>query len=344
MPTPFDFPLAAGLEAARWAHAGLRVWEAWRMTPAQLVACRRRRLVSLLAHARSASPFYRQLHAGLPLDGASFTDFPIVEKRALMSEFDRVSTRPDVNRRAVERFVSDPGRHGTQFAGGCAVWTSSGTTGQPGWFVHDADALAIYDALEAQRFRGVGLARSWRLGERYAMVAATGGHFAGVSSVERLRRSQPWLAPFMRSCSLMQPLPRLVAELNAYAPAILATYPTAGYPAFAVRSTTSDHIGPCAATTTRPPSARWPARADHAAPTCSRSDHSGADVDRPPATPAYHERGRGSHPDPPCDPDRFFRAAARRSVDAGPADALRRRRRKCRGAGCASRLSGGAVD
>jgi phenylacetate-coenzyme A ligase PaaK-like adenylate-forming protein len=58
-------------------------------------------------------------------------------------------------------------------------------------------------------------------------VAATGGHFAGVSSIERVRRAFPWLAPFMRSCSLLQPLPQLVAELNAYAPALVATYPTA---------------------------------------------------------------------------------------------------------------------
>jgi putative adenylate-forming enzyme len=227
MSTPFDLPFAAGLDAVRWADAGLQVWEASRMTRTQLAACRRRRLMALLTHARVASPFYRQLHAGLPLDDAAFARYPIVDKRTLMQEFDRVSTRREVNRRAVERFVSDPGRHGTRFDGGYAVWTSSGTTGQPGWFVHDPDALAIYDALEAQRFRGVGLVRSWMPGERYAMVAATGGHFAGVSSVERIRRSLPWLAPFMRSCSLMQPLPRLVAELNAYAPSILATYPTA---------------------------------------------------------------------------------------------------------------------
>jgi putative adenylate-forming enzyme len=227
MPNPFDLPFAAGLEAARWANAGLQVWEASRMTRVQLAACRRRRLLALLAHARAASPFYRQLHAGLPLDDAAFAAFPVVDKRTLMAEFDRVSTRSEVNRRAVERFVSDPDRHGTRFDGGCAVWTSSGTTGQPGWFVHDPDALAIYDALEAQRFRGVGLMRSWMPGERYAMVAATGGHFAGVSSVERVRRSVPWLAPFMRSCSLLQPVARLVAELNAFAPAIMATYPTA---------------------------------------------------------------------------------------------------------------------
>lgn len=228
MPSSFDFPLAAGLDAARWVEAGLQVWEGWRMTPAQLAATRRHRLVSLLAHARSASPFYRRLHAGLPIEAdVRLDEFPIVDKRTLMREFDRVSTHPEVNLRAIEQFVSRPEQHGSLFLGRYAVWTSSGTTGHPGWFVHDPGALAVYDALEAQRFRGVGLARSWRPGERYAMVAATGGHFAGVSSIERLRRAMPWLAPFLRSFSLLQPVDALVAQLNAYAPAIVATYPTA---------------------------------------------------------------------------------------------------------------------
>lgn len=228
MASSLDFPFVAGLDAARWVQAGLEVWEAWRMTPAQLAASRQQRLVSLLRHARAASPFYRALHAGLPLaDDASLSAYPIVDKHTLMREFDRVSTRPEVTRFAIDRFVSRPERHGSLFQGRYAVWTSSGTTGHPGWFVHDPGALAVYDALEVQRFRGVGLAQSWRPGERYAMVAATGGHFAGVSSVERMRRSVPWMAPYVRSCSLMQPVRSLVAELNRYQPAIVATYPTA---------------------------------------------------------------------------------------------------------------------
>jgi phenylacetate-CoA ligase len=228
MSSPLGFPFTANLQAARWVQAGFEVWEAGRMTPAQLDAVRHRRLGALLAHARAASPFYRDAYADVPHgDDVPLSAFPSVDKPTLMREFDRVSTRPEVNRAAIERFVARPEWRGTLFAGRYAVWTSSGTTGRPGWFVHDAGALAVYDALEAQRFLGVGLARAWLPGERYAMVAATEGHFAGVSSVERIRRSMPWLAPFVRSCSLLQPLPALVDELNAYRPALLATYPTA---------------------------------------------------------------------------------------------------------------------
>ncbi|MGE5336911.1 MAG: phenylacetate--CoA ligase family protein, partial [Gemmatimonadota bacterium] len=120
---------------------------------------------------------------------------------------------------------------GRPFMDRYAVWTTSGTTGKPGIFLHDADALAVYEALQMFRFRRISspaeMALRIAVGERCAMVAATGGHFAGVSSVEHLRRAYPWLAAMLRSFSLLQPWPALVAQLNAYQPTQLATYPTA---------------------------------------------------------------------------------------------------------------------
>ena len=78
--------------------------------------------------------------------------------------------------RAVDEFVAQPDRCGGALLGRYSVWTSSGTTGEPGYFVHDPDAIAVYDALEWQRFRGVrsasDLARQLIAGDRYAMVAA----------------------------------------------------------------------------------------------------------------------------------------------------------------------------
>jgi phenylacetate-CoA ligase len=229
---PSEWPLAASLDAVRRTRAAFDVWQGGQCDPARVALLQQRRLAAILRYARERSPFYRSLHAGLPADGhVRLNDFPIVTKHDLMSEFDRVSTQPGVNLRAVRAFVSDPGRLGTLLDGKYAVWTSSGTTGEPGFFVHDAEALAVYDALESQRFRGLGFGPgcvpAWSLGERYAMVAATGGHFAGVGSLERLRRSMPWLAPFVQSCSLLQPVEQLVDQLNAFAPKVLATYPTA---------------------------------------------------------------------------------------------------------------------
>jgi putative adenylate-forming enzyme len=228
--TLFNLPIAAAYDSARWTEAAYDIWQGSRM-PAD--ALRRRsaaRLQSLVAFAREASPFYRRLYRRLPAAPA-LASLPPVNKSVLMEHFDEVVTYPDVTRRAVERFIADPARLGGSLSGRFSVWSSSGTTGKPGYFVHDPDALAVYDALESQRFRGVrsaaDLARQLINGDRYAMVAATGGHFAGISTVERMRRWVPWMAASMRGFSLLQPVDHLVAELNAFKPTLLAAYPTA---------------------------------------------------------------------------------------------------------------------
>jgi phenylacetate-coenzyme A ligase PaaK-like adenylate-forming protein len=226
----FNFPLSAPFDSVRWAEAAFDVWQGSQLDRAEIEALARRRLAALIEYVREASPFYAHLYRKLPV-APQLTDLPPVRKRELMNQFDRVVTRPELTRRVVDEFVSDGERLGSLLFGRYSVWTSSGTTGEPGVFVQDAGALAVYDALEAQRFRGLrssaDLARQLIEGDRYALVAATGGHFAGVATVERMRRALPWLGSVLRSFSLLQPIEQLVAQLHEYRPTLLATYPTA---------------------------------------------------------------------------------------------------------------------
>jgi phenylacetate-coenzyme A ligase PaaK-like adenylate-forming protein len=225
----FALPAEPAYDPVRWAEAAFDVWQAGHLSRAGLERAGTRRLQALVDFARETSPYYSRLYRRLPRQGLALTELPPVDKGALMRHFDDVVTGP-VTRREVEAFAADAGRVGELLHGRYAVFSTSGTTGTPGWFLHDADALAVYDALELQRGRGMNspaeLVR-WQLeGERYAMVAATGGHFAGVATIERARRWAPWLAATIRTVSLMQPLPELVAELNAFRPTIIASYPT----------------------------------------------------------------------------------------------------------------------
>lgn len=191
-----------------------------------------RRCQDLISFARENSRFYRDLYAGVSQhDLQSLDKLPIVTKNMVMSSFDDLVTSATLRRRSVEAFLSDPQMVGRPFAGGLAVWTSSGTSGERGIFVHDANALAVYDALQLFRFRGAFASMDWSNAslalERYALVAVTGGHFAGVASIERLRSIFPWMAQRLQVFSLMQPLEELVEQLNAYRPDIVATYPSA---------------------------------------------------------------------------------------------------------------------
>jgi phenylacetate-coenzyme A ligase PaaK-like adenylate-forming protein len=188
-----------------------------------------RRWHRLLDFAREHSPFYRDLYAGHRLrQTLNPRALPIVTKSMLMADFDRAVTNPLLRGPALRDFIADPLRVGQPFAGGYAVWTSSGTSGIPGVFVHDARALAIYDALQYCRLFG---APVWGLPTfglgRYAMVAATGGHFAGAAMVERLRSIFPSMRQAWQTFSLMQSIETLTAQLNEFQPDTLASYPSA---------------------------------------------------------------------------------------------------------------------
>jgi putative adenylate-forming enzyme len=187
-----------------------------------------RRVSDLIAFARVASPFYRDAWRGLP-DGTALHDLPVVSKRELMARFDDWATDRGIDRRAIDEFLSDRTRIGEFFRGRFLVWKSSGTSGEPGIFVQDRAALAVYDALLALQMQSTPPAVNFAwgllaLGGRAALVSATGDHFASISSWLRACHDSPWANA--REFSVMAPLPDLVAQLNEYRPAFLASYPT----------------------------------------------------------------------------------------------------------------------
>jgi phenylacetate-CoA ligase len=153
----------------------------------------RARLRELVSFAREASPYYRRLYAGLPRDIASPAALPTVTRADLMAHFDAACTDRRIRRAQLERFVADPARVGELFLGRYHAWKSSGTSGIPGLFVQDADAMAVYEALVAAQVERAPV-DSLRLaagGGRAALVVATGDHYASITAWEHLRRVFP---------------------------------------------------------------------------------------------------------------------------------------------------------
>lgn len=211
------------------AAVSLDVLAAAQAPAAALDRRRRERLHALLAAARRGSALYRQR-----LGTAAYSaleDIEPVGKDELMARFSAWVTDPALELVALREHVADPAHIGAPFRGRWWAWESSGSSGSPGLFVQDAAAMAVYDALEL--LRRTPLDPLWRCfdpwyqAERSAFVGATDGHFASIVSVERLRRLQPWLAPRLRAFSFLQPLAALRAQLEAFAPTLLATYPSA---------------------------------------------------------------------------------------------------------------------
>ncbi|MGY2743140.1 phenylacetate--CoA ligase family protein [Arthrobacter sp. UYCu723] len=221
-----------------WQESQLRVMvdllRAQREGVPGLARRQEQRLAALVAQARTSSPFYRELYRGQPAGTVLLGDLPPVTKPQLMERFDHWVSDSGVTRAGVEAFVADPDLIGSRYRGKYFVCTSSGTTGHPGLFVHDAGAVAVY------RAHGVRIARAsvttGTVGRllallqkkfRAAVVVGTGGHFAGVAWIESERRRSRGRRHANRVFSVQQPLARLVAGLNDFDPAILVGYPSA---------------------------------------------------------------------------------------------------------------------
>jgi phenylacetate-coenzyme A ligase PaaK-like adenylate-forming protein len=207
--------------------------------PPTLIAQRQQQRLLRLLEAAQGTPLYRErMGTGHRPRTADLRRMPHVTRRELMARFDEWVTDPLLRLDELRDFTADASRAGEPWLGRYVVWESSGTSGQPGIFVQDAQAMAVYDALEAVRHRAPTRgARGWLSAfnpleifgapERPALVTATGGHFASIVSFERLRHVNPWLGAGSRSFSLLQPTDDLVTALNDFQPTLLATYPTA---------------------------------------------------------------------------------------------------------------------
>lgn len=206
---------AVSLDVSLAAHA----------SPGALAARRTRRLAALMA-AAERSVFYRERFAR---HGRAFDAQPPVGKAELMARFDDWVCDRRITLAAVQAFMQASGRIGEAFADRYTVWQSSGSSGVTGVFVQDDAAMRVYDALEA--LRRAASARRWLdpafASERIAFVGATGGHFASIASVERLRRQMPGMADRLHAFSFLEPTPALLAALRAWRPTIIATYPSA---------------------------------------------------------------------------------------------------------------------
>jgi phenylacetate-CoA ligase len=208
-------------------------WDVWRTNRggvSAITARQQARLATLIEFARARSPFYAKLYNQLPTHINNLRDLPPVAKPELMANFDAWVTDSEVTKAGVDTFVADNTLVGHLYMGRYAVWTTSGTTGEPGIFVHDGDALAIYIALLMIRgflawMTPKHLGATLRRGGRTATVVATGGHFASTAVRELIRRLG--LQSMDDAFSVLTPLPELVPALRDFQPAILATYPSA---------------------------------------------------------------------------------------------------------------------
>ncbi len=189
--------------------------DAW--SRAALLDFQRLRLARALRHAAAASPYYRQAIGTAIADGASLADLPVLTKRELMDNWDRIVTDPRLRLQDVERHLDSP-RARTLILDKYRAYATGGTTGeravvvydQPGWLHAMANMLRLLRMLGTApqaRTLGIGAPTPLHITNR-AFAELRGGR----SDVPRL--------------SVLTPLAEVVAALNEYQPENIFTYPS----------------------------------------------------------------------------------------------------------------------
>lgn len=225
--------MSAVFDPMRLSSVSMDIVAAQRGTPQGIAERQKTRLAALLEATLRGSSLYRALWPAGTTSHTPLQALPPVSRQQLMADFAGWVTDPQLELDALRAFTADPTRIAQPWLDRYMVWESSGTSGQPGVFVQDLQAMLVNDALEALRRSPPPrpLLSSWfdpmGLGERTAFIGAIDGHFASTVSVRRLCAINPWLARSTRSFSLLDPLPALVKALNAFSPTTIATYPTA---------------------------------------------------------------------------------------------------------------------
>ncbi|MGW2600302.1 phenylacetate--CoA ligase family protein [Streptomyces klenkii] len=233
-------------ESKAWLGRDIR--RARRQGAAAIMRRQRDRLAGMVAYARTASPYYRELYRGLPERVEDPALLPVTDKKTLMGRFDDWVTDRDITQEKVQAFTGDPDLIGQRFLGKYLVATTSGTSGRRGLFVLDDRYMDVGSAVNSRALVSwlgpAGILRLTARGGRFAQLVATGGHYASFAGYSRVVREGGRRGKLLRAFSVHTPMPQLVARLNAYRPAVVIGYTSTVMLLAAEQEAGRLHIGP----------------------------------------------------------------------------------------------------
>lgn len=198
-----------------------------KLSPDQQHNVQQRRLRQIVDHARRTSPYYAALYRDLPEDW-TLGDLPPTNKTELMAHFDDWETDRKVKLSDVQVFMKDLDNVGRKFRGRYLVFSTSGSTGNPLIALADRTTNGVMGAVNTTRAfaHKEDLGALFRRGGKSIGVFATGGFYLSNGSIRARLLAMPWKKRQMALSSALLPIPEIVAQLNAFQPAMLGGYPS----------------------------------------------------------------------------------------------------------------------
>jgi phenylacetate-CoA ligase len=202
-------------------------------TRAEFEAAKLRTFRALARHANAHAPYYANIIRERAIDLSTCTpaDFPVLTKSLLVANFDGIVTDRRITKQVVADFLSRSTDPKDRLFGELTVMHTSGTSGEVGYFLFaPADYARVRAAARRNRqaFRALLPRLRLRLGRiRVAFYGATGGHFAGATSMAALQRGIRRFFIDARSFEVNTPLPDIVKRIDQFQPDLLWGYTTA---------------------------------------------------------------------------------------------------------------------
>lgn len=199
---------------ALWNHA-----RNLRRSRADILAAQERKFRKLVRFVNERSPYYRAVIAerGIDLDRCRPQDFPVIAKNDVIENFDSIVTDSRITRARISEFLMRSTDPNELLDNRFHVIHTSGTSGTMGYYVYSREewikGCSHIARTAPPTFR-----------KRVAYVAATRGHFAGVSLTMTGNRGTNRLFYNIRPFDVGMPVPQLVRELNEFQPQVLSGY------------------------------------------------------------------------------------------------------------------------
>jgi phenylacetate-CoA ligase len=191
------------------------------------------RFRTLARHASAHAPYYSNVirERALDLNTCLPSDFPVLTKSILMSNFDDIVTDRRVTKKIVADFLTRSSDPRDRLFNELTVMHTSGTSGEVGYFLYaptDYKRMNANARRNGRAFRGLlkGRKRPFRR-IRVAFYGATGGHYAGVTAIASMQRGLRRLFVRGAAFEVNTPLPDVVAGLNEFQPDFLIGYTAA---------------------------------------------------------------------------------------------------------------------
>ena len=203
------------IELVRRHAAELIERNSW--TRQQLLSYQQQQLKKSLKHAVDKSPYYKETIGHLIARDAPLSEFPILTKRALMENFDRIVTDPRLNRKNVEQHVDGP-RAGESLFGEHRTIATGGTSGERGVFVFSQKAWLSVMANVVRFQKIIGTLPNTRM--------------IGIGAASAIHVSNRFYAEFRASrpdtpvLDVTMAIDTIVEALNKYQPEAITTYPS----------------------------------------------------------------------------------------------------------------------